>query len=94
MKSASLQLSKAFSLLQSGKEVDQFLKDLCTPQEYEALQGRWEVAQLVDKGIPYRKIYELTGVSTATVTRVAQSLARGFGGYRTLINRMKKTKKD
>jgi len=90
-------LPKALSLLENSKEVDQFLIDLCTPQEYQALQGRWQVAQLIQESIPYRKIYDLTGVSTATVSRVAQSLLRGAGGYQSLIlrmNQMKKVKKS
>jgi TrpR-related protein YerC/YecD len=56
--------------------------------ELVAMADRWRVARLVAKEIPYRKIYEKTGVSTATVTRVARSLARGEGGYQLLLDRL------
>ena len=32
------------------------------------------MAELLDKGHPYREIAEMTGVSTATVTRVSKCL--------------------
>jgi TrpR-related protein YerC/YecD len=64
-----------------------FLEDLCTPAEILAMADRWRVAQLLDEGLPYRQIYEKTGVSTATVTRVARSLALGAGGYRAALAR-------
>ena len=85
-------LEKALALLDSPKEVELFLRDLCTHQEYESFQGRWKVVQLVEENVPYRKIYEITGVSTATVSRVAQSLTRGEGGYRSMLDRLKQKK--
>jgi TrpR-related protein YerC/YecD len=64
----------------------QFLRDLCTASELDAMAQRWEVAQLVDHGLPYSQIAELTGASTATITRVAQWLRRGEGGYRRVLD--------
>ena len=46
------------------------------------------MARLLDKGIPYREISEKTGISTATVTRVARCLTYGKeGGYRRILER-------
>ena len=56
--------------------------------ELEALVDRWEVAQLVDRGVPYRQIQQTTNVSTATITRVARALVHGAGGYRRMIDRI------
>ncbi len=64
-----------------------FLKDLCTRSELEALGQRWEVAQLVDQQVPYLEIARRTGASTATVTRVAQWVRHGEGGYRAILDR-------
>ncbi|MCL4167299.1 UNVERIFIED_CONTAM: hypothetical protein GTU68_002114 [Idotea baltica] len=50
---------------------------------------RWEIAQLVDKGVSYREIAKQTGASTATITRVAQWLNHGMGGYRELLKQVK-----
>jgi len=74
--------------LETLDECVNFFTDLCTPGELLALADRWQVAQLLDEGMPYRAIYEKTGVSTATVTRVARCLEHGKG-YRLLLSRMK-----
>jgi TrpR-related protein YerC/YecD len=70
-----------------------FLDDLCTPSELSAMAERWRVAQLLEEGIPYREIYEKTGVSTATVTRVARALASGAGGYRAALARARRLRR-
>jgi TrpR-related protein YerC/YecD len=67
-----------------------FLRDLCTRTELEAMAQRWEVAQLVDQGVPYLQISQRTGASTATVTRVAQWLRYGEGGYRTVLEGLRR----
>jgi len=55
---------------------------------------RWQVVRLLDQGMSYRQIYEETGVSTATVTRVAKSLRFG-SGYRLVLDRKdRRAKKD
>ena len=43
---------------------------------------RWQVARLLDRGLPYLEIAEKTDASTTTVTRVAHWLRHGEGGYR------------
>jgi TrpR-related protein YerC/YecD len=48
---------------------------------------RWEVAQLLERGLPYLEIAERTGASTTTVTRVAHWLRHGEGGYRSALDR-------
>src|SRR5437868_10087964 len=72
-------------------ELHAFLRDLCTLSELEAIAHRWQVARLVDQGLPYLEIAELTGASTATVTRVAHWLHHGEGGYRLALDRAKRT---
>ena len=42
-------LNEIFLLLKSKNEVDDFLKDLCTPAELKALDERWAVAQLLSE---------------------------------------------
>lgn len=82
-------LYEALLKLESVEECQKLFADLCTPSEIESMSDRWLVAQLLTEGIPYRSIYEKTGVSTATVTRVARSLEYGEG-YRLLLQRTKK----
>ena len=90
LKSAARSLSEALLSLQSTQEVRQFLEDLCTPAEVEAMVDRWRVAQLVDQGYTYRDIREMTEVSVTTIGRVARFMEHGEGGYRTALDRLEK----
>ena len=65
-------LLEAVLRLGSGKECEDFFVDLCTPAELLAMADRWKAARLLYQGLPYREIYEKTGVSTAT-SRVSSS---------------------
>lgn len=80
--------------LKDIKELSAFFEDLCTPNEISSMVDRWKASQLVDQNIPYREIYEQTGISTATVTRVARSLSLGAGGYRLALDRINKKRKS
>ncbi|ESQ87506.1 TrpR-like protein YerC/YecD [Asticcacaulis sp. AC460] len=88
-------LHQAFLQLKSQDEVKDFLTDLCTPQEIRALAERFRVAWLLDDGeLSYRQISDQTGVSTTTVTRVANFLNNmPHQGYRAVLDRMKTDKK-
>jgi TrpR-related protein YerC/YecD len=76
--------------LETRAEVESFLRDLCTLSELEAMAHRWEVARLLDKGLPYLEIAERTHASTTTVTRVAHWLRHGEGGYRLVLDRRRR----
>jgi TrpR-related protein YerC/YecD len=73
--------------LRTLEEAETLFRDLCTLNELETLSHRWEVARLLDEGLPYQEISRLTGASTATVTRVAHWLKHGEGGYRLALDR-------
>ncbi len=83
-------LFEAVLSLKSASEAEAFFRDLMTPQEIETFAERFKVALLLTKGISYREIYDKTGVSTATITRVNQWLERGMGGYKLAIARLKR----
>jgi TrpR-related protein YerC/YecD len=80
-------LFRAVISLRSVAECRNFLHDLCTPAELQALVDRWQVVELLEQGLPYRQINDLTGVSVTTIGRVARFLADGFGGYETVLKR-------
>ncbi len=84
------ELFDAILTLKTRSEVEQFLRDLCTLAELEAMSHRWAVARLVDRGLPYTEIAERTNASTTTVTRVAHWLRHGEGGYRLALERAKR----
>jgi len=88
------ELCEAFRALRSTDEVERFLRDLCTMGELEAMAHRWQVAKLVDEGLPYQEVARQTHASTTTVTRVAQWLRRGEGGYRLVLDRRTRRSKS
>ena len=73
--------------LETKAEAERFFRDLCTLAELEAMAHRWQVVQLLEQGLPYLEIAERTGASTTTVTRVADWLRHGEGGYRLALDR-------
>lgn len=66
---------------------ERFFRDLCTLRELHDLAQRWHVVRLLEAGMPYTEISRTTGASTATVTRIAQWLHHGTGGYREALGR-------
>jgi TrpR-related protein YerC/YecD len=83
-------LADAVLALRDRDEARRFLRDLCTLPELEALTHRWQTVQLLEEGVPYLEIAERVPTSTATVTRVAQWLKHGTGGYRLALDRLRK----
>lgn len=81
------ELAAALLSLTTTDELSRFLRDLCTLPELEALTHRWQTVLLLDEGVPYVEIAERVPTSTATVTRVAQWLRHGTGGYATALER-------
>lgn len=80
-------LADALTGFDDREQMLRFLRDLCSQSELLALAQRLEVARLVDQGMPYAKVSKEVGASTATVTRVAQWLRNGEGGYRLVLDR-------
>lgn len=80
-------LYRAILRLKTRNECKKFFRDLCTISELQAMSERFRVAQLIEKNIPYRTICQLTGSSTATITRVAHWLHHGEGGYKLALHR-------
>lgn len=81
------ELVEAMTRLRDPEVVAAFLRDLCTSTELDAMGQRLQVARLVDDGMSYQEISRRTGASTATITRVAQWLHHGEGGYRAVLKK-------
>src|SRR5262245_8908248 len=78
---AERRLFEAVAALRTAEECRAFFRDLCTPAELQAMADRWAVVEYVRRGLPYREIHRLTGVSVTTIGRVARFVATGNGGY-------------
>lgn len=89
LRQAEESLYAAIVSLRDETECRNFFQDLCTPAELQALVDRWAVVGLLRQGLTYRDINERTGVSVTTIGRVARFLAEGYGGYRTVADRLR-----
>ena len=80
------QLADVLVSIDNRESMLAFLRDVCSHNELSTLAQRLEVARLVDQGVPYAEVARRLGASTATVTRVAQWLRHGEGGYRAVLD--------
>jgi TrpR-related protein YerC/YecD len=85
-------LYSAVLSLSSVDEARAFFRDLCTPAELQALSDRWAVVELLERGMPYREVQKLTGVSVTTIGRVARYLTQGNGGYASIAARLRSSR--
>lgn len=70
------------------EEAYDFFEDLCTVGELEAMKQRFEVAALLRKDTTYQVIEEVTGASSATISRVNRALNYGNDGYDMIIKNL------
>lgn len=84
------EMYKAILTLRTVDECMRFFDDLCTMTELQAMEQRYEVATLLEKGLIYNDILEKTGASSATISRVNRSLQYGKDGYAVVFERLAK----
>lgn len=80
-------LFRAILSLKTIKEAERFFRDLCTIDEIKEMSERWQMAKILNRGLPYREIARKLKASTTTVARVALWLNNGTGGYRLALAR-------
>jgi TrpR-related protein YerC/YecD len=83
------ELFEAVLRLETADEASTFFRDLCTLGELHDMAQRWAVVRLLDQGMHYGEISRQTGASTATITRIAQWLHHGEGGYLRALERLR-----
>ena len=92
---AERNLYTAVAALRTPEECRAFFRDLCTPAELQAMADRWAVVEFLKRGLPYREIHRITGVSVTTIGRVARFLGNGNGGYAIAAQRLEsQTRRD
>ena len=91
---AERNLCVAVAALRTPEEVRAFFRDLCTPAELQAMADRWAVVDYLKRGLPYREIHRLTGVSVTTIGRVDRFLGNGNGGYEVAAQRLEEAKRE
>lgn len=80
-------LAESLLKLRTKEEVYRVLDDLCTINEIKSLAQRMHIARLLQERMVYSDIAQLTGASTATISRVNRCLNYGAGGYPLLLAR-------
>lgn len=83
------ELFRAILSLDSEEECAAFFEDICTVKEIQDLSQRLQVAAMLNRGEKYQTIEQMTGASTATISRVNKCLVYGSGGYRAVLDKQK-----
>ena len=81
------ELFEAILTLKNKDEAVAFFRDLLTIAELEEFANRWQMVKLLVAGKSYVEIAKKLHTSTTTVTRVAQWLNHGMGGYKLVATR-------
>lgn len=81
-------LIQAILELQTVDEARSFLRDLMTEKEITEFSKRFKAAEMLTVKTPYLIIEKETGLSSATVARVAKWLNGKEGGYKIIIERL------
>jgi len=88
------ELFEAILLLENKEECYRFFEDLCTIKEIQSFSQRLQVAKLLRQNKTYNEIEEITGASTATISRINRYLQYGADGYRLILDRLEKKEKQ
>ncbi len=80
--------------LKNIEECYAFFEDLCTIPELREMSRRMTAAKMLRENKVYSEIAELTGLSTATISRVNRSLKYGNDGYTTVFSRLEEGEND
>ena len=81
-------LFKAILELQNIEECYKFFEDIATINELKSLAQRMQVAKMLKEKKVYTEIAEVTGASTATISRVNKCLNYGEEGYNLVLDRL------
>ena len=84
----------AVDSLKNREEVRFFFKSLLTADEIATLMRRIEIAVLLQGKYSYRQINEILGAGSDKISRVQKSLDQDDSGYKIIVKRLIKNRKD
>ena len=87
-------LVRAILALETEDECRAFLEDLMTGKEIQDCSQRILVAKLLREDLVYSRIAQVTGASSATISRVNRCCTYGAGGYRAVLDRLEEEGPD
>jgi len=82
------ELFEAILLLDDLEDCYRFFEDICTIKEIQSIAQRLQVAKLLSEKKTYVNIEEMTGASTATISRINKCLVYGADGYARILKKM------
>jgi TrpR-related protein YerC/YecD len=82
------ELFRAVLTLQDVEDCYRFFEDICTVNEINAIAQRLQVAKLLSQKKTYNEIEQITGASTATISRINKCLVYGADGYKRVLDRL------
>jgi len=68
----------------------EFLVDILTPAEFEALALRWQIVKKLNKGETHRSVAGDLGLGVSTVTRGSRELRNKKGGFHLILKKLGK----
>ncbi len=73
--------------LQSTDECRAFFEDICSLHELRTIEQRFQLLFLLTSGRSYSEIGEITGASSATISRASRQIANSHCGIAEIILR-------
>ncbi|MBT3418811.1 MAG: transcriptional regulator [Candidatus Magasanikbacteria bacterium] len=77
------------SAITDAKMMQDFLRDLLTPTEFEEIAKRLQIVQRLDNGESQRRIAKDLGTGIATVTRGSKTLKKPRSKFRTILRSLR-----
>ena len=87
-------LFEAVLTLENVEECYSFFEDLCTIPELKEMSRRMTAAKMLRENKVYSEIAELTGLSTATISRVNRCIKYGNDGYNKAFEHLEAKEKN
>lgn len=87
-------LFDAILSLNSREECYAFFEDALTVKEILDIAQRLKAAKMLRDGKSYNEVCRVTGMSSATISRVSKALERGQGGYKIILDRLESGSDD
>jgi TrpR family transcriptional regulator, trp operon repressor len=85
------ELVEIFSTIRGDKKLmEEFLKDILTPAEYETVALRWQIVKKLNKGDTHRQVAGELGLGISTVTRGSRELRNKNGGFHLMLKKLGK----
>ncbi len=78
----------ALVYIEDLKDMQNFTNDLFTNKELETIAMRWKAVRMLRAGIVYTKVAKATGMSSATISRLAKLLSNRVGGFNNMFEQM------